>query len=128
MFTLRIRHLFLSVVSLCALAVLINYQVTAPASADVLSSSVIVQFTQDPAAIYKAKTEKAGGTVSSEQLQTYRNQLRTSQDQFLTDLRARGVAFAIDGVDVPNFTGEIAGHVEFRYTLVMNGIALRVSP
>jgi subtilisin family serine protease len=87
-----------------------------------------VQFTQDPAAVYKAKTESSGGTISTDQLQSYRNQLRVSQDQFLDALRVRGIDFTVDGVDVPNFAGDIAGHVDFRYTLVLNGIALKVSP
>src|SRR4029078_837385 len=96
--------------------------------AEGLTSSVIIQFTQDPAAVYKAKTESAGGSISATQLQSYRNQLKTSQDQFLVDLRNRGIDFTIDGIDVPSFAGGIAGHVDFRYTLVLNGIALKVSP
>jgi subtilisin family serine protease len=110
-----------------ATALLINNQITT-ARADALNSSVIVQLTSDPAAVYKAKTESAGGAVSPDQLQVYRNQLKANQDQFLNDLRARGIAFAVDGVDVPNFAGDIAGHVDFHYTLVLNGIALKVAP
>lgn len=123
-----LQRLLILVVSLCATVLLIHNRITTTASADLLTSSVIVQFNQDPAAVYKAKTEKAGGSVSSEQLQDYRNQLKASQDQFLNELRVRGLAFTVDGVDVPNFAGGIAGHVDFRYTLVLNGIALNVAP
>jgi subtilisin family serine protease len=125
--TTRSRHLIL-VALIIGVSALMGQQITAPVSADLLSSSVIVQFKQDPAAVYKAKTESTGGTVSNDQLQAYRNQLRTNHDQFLIDLRNRGINFTVDGVDVPNFAGDIAGHVDFRYTLVLNGIALKVSP
>jgi len=124
----RIQYFLLLAVSLFAIALLVNNRITTSASADLQTASVIVQFKQDPAAVYKAKTETAGGTVSQDQLQTYRDQLRGSQDQFLNDLRAQGVNFTVDGVDVPNFIGGIAGHVDFRYTLVLNGIALKLSP
>src|SRR5678816_175091 len=124
----RDRYFLLLAASLFAIAFLVNNRITTSASADLQTASVIVQFKQDPAAVYKAKTETAGGTVSQDQLQAYRDQLRGSQDQFLNDLRAQGVNFTVDGVDVPNFTGGLAGHVDFRYTLVLNGIALKLSP
>ncbi len=124
---ISIKNLIL-ISSLVAMALLVNNELATTAHADLLTSSVIVQFAQDPAAVYKAKTENAGGNVSAEQLQTYRNQLKANHDQFLTDLRNRGISFALDGVDVPNFAGNIAGHVDFRYTLVLNGIALKVAP
>src|SRR5678816_2475636 len=124
----RDRYFLLLAASLFAIAFLVNNRITTSASADLQTASVIVQFKQDPAAVYKAKTEGAGGTVSQDQLQAYRDQLRGNQDQFLNDLRAQGVNFTVDGVDVPNFIGGIAGHVDFRYTLVMNGIALKLSP
>jgi minor extracellular serine protease Vpr len=91
-------------------------------------TSVIVQLRDDPAAVYKTKTEKAGGTVTSEQLQAYREQLRVKQDQFLEALRNAGVPFQVDAVNVPDFTGGLAGRVDFRYTLVLNAIALKVEP
>jgi len=90
------------------------------------TASVIVQLRDDPAAVYKAKTENAGATVSAEQLQAYRDQLRAKQDQFLDALKNNNVSFEIDGVDVPDFSGALAGHTDFRYTLVLNAIALRV--
>ena len=124
----RFHYFTLLFISLFAIALLINNRITTSVSADLQTSSVIVQLKQDPAAVYKAKTEAAGGSVSQAQLQAYRDQLRNSQDQFLSNLQARGVNFTIDGVDVPNFTGGIAGHVDFRYTLVMNGVALKLSP
>ena len=108
--------------------VLINRLATVPASADAGAASFIIQLQDDPAAVYKAKTEKSGGTVSAAQLQAYRDGLRAKQDAFLNDLKARGVSYSIDGVDVPDFTGALAGHVDFRYTLVLNAIALNIQP
>jgi subtilisin family serine protease len=127
-FRRRIKYLTLLALSLFTVALLVNNRITTPVSADLQTSSVIVQLKQDPAAVYKQKTEAAGGSVSPAQLQAYRDQLRATQDQFLNQLRANGVSFTVDGVDVPNFAGGIAGHVDFRYTLVMNGVALKVSP
>jgi subtilisin family serine protease len=124
----RFQYLLLLTALIFAIALLVNNQITTSASADLQTSSVIVQLKQDPAAVYKAKTEAAGGRVSQVQLQAYRDQLRNSQDQFLTSLHERGVNFTVDGVDVPNFAGEIAGHVDFRYTLVLNGVALKLAP
>ncbi|PYS70154.1 MAG: hypothetical protein DMF69_14530, partial [Acidobacteria bacterium] len=126
--TKSLRYLITLVAAIITITFVVSTNLSPRASAELLSSSVIVQFKQDPAAVYKAKTESTGGTVSTEQLQAYRNQLRTNQDEFLNTLRARGVEFTVDGVDVPNFTGDIAGHVDFRYTLVLNGIALKVAP
>jgi subtilisin family serine protease len=107
---------------------LINRLGTISASADAGAASFIIQLQDDPAAVYKARTEKSGGTVSAAQLQTYRDGLRAKQDAFLTDLKARGVSYSVDGVDVPDFTGALAGHVDYRYTLVLNAIALNIQP
>ena len=108
--------------------VIVNRLATIPASADAGTGSFIIQLRDDPAAVYKAKTEKAGGSVSAEQLQNYRNGLRAKQDQFLNELRNRGISFSVDGVDVPDFTGALAGHVDYRYTLVLNAVALNIQP
>jgi subtilisin family serine protease len=126
--TRRFRYFLILATSVFVIVLLVNNRLTNSASADLQTSSVIVQLKQDPAAVYKARTEAAGGSVSQAQLQAYRDQLRANQDQFLTTLRDRGVNFTLDGVDVPNFAGGIAGHVDFRYTLVMNGIALKLAP
>src|SRR5438105_8702532 len=44
--------------------------------------SVIIQLKDDPAAVWKAKQQKAGQSVSDAQLAAYRNNLKTRQDQF----------------------------------------------
>lgn len=126
--SMKIRSILMTLLLLAFASVLLSRSATVPVSADAGTPSYIVQLRDDPAAVYKARTEKAGSQVSAAQLQTYRDQLRVRQDQFLTDLAARGVSFTVDGVNVPDFTGGIAGHVAFRYTLVLNGIALNVSP
>ena len=91
-----------------------------------MTTSVIVILRDDPAAVYKAKAQKAGTPVSDEALQAYRDRLRASQDTFLNALRSNGVSFTIDGADVKGFDGAAMGRVEFRNTLVLNAITLSV--
>lgn len=124
----KLRSMLFALACLLAIAAFLSRTLTVPVSADGGATSVIVQLRDDPAAVYKAKTEKAGGQVSAAQLQAYRDGLRVKQDQFLSDLKTKGVSFSVDGVDVPDFSGALAGHVDYRYTLVLNGIALNVRP
>ncbi len=86
--------------------------------------SVIVQLKTDPAALYRAKIQKNGGTVSDQQLQAYRDQLKASQDQFLLALKSRGVNFTVDSIDIKGFDGASAGTFQYRYTMVLNGIGM----
>lgn len=86
--------------------------------------SVIVQLKGDPGAVYRAKAQRNGGTVSDQQLQAYRDQLRASQDQFLASLRSRGVNFTADSVDIKGFDGATAATIQYRYTMVLNGIGM----
>src|SRR5207253_10446470 len=52
--------------------------------------------------------------------------LRAAQDQFLTTLKNQGVNFSLDSVDVKGFDGNTAATVQYRYTLVLNGVGLTV--
>lgn len=124
--SIRLRSILTLLIFLFAAAHVLNRTVSVPVSADNGTTSLIVELKGDPAAVYKAKAEKSGASVSDEQLQTYRNQLRASQDQFLSDLSARGVSFQIDGVDVKGFDGVSIGRVDYRNTLVLNAITLNV--
>lgn len=107
-------------IGLLALPMFISSAVPGP------TVSVIVELRGDPGAVYKAKTEKSGGSLSQVQLQAYRDQLRANQDQFLNALRSLGINYQLQSVNVPGFNGGIAGSVQFRYTLVYNGLALSV--
>jgi hypothetical protein len=111
---------------LFAAVIVLNRTATVPVSADSGTTSLIVELKGDPGAVYKAKAQKAGASVSDEQLEAYRNQLRASQDQFLSALSARGVSFQIDGVDVKGLDGVSMGRVDYRNTLVLNAITLNV--
>jgi subtilisin family serine protease len=125
----RFTHLRLAFMILAILAgtsLLLNYVRTSSASASL--TSVIIELRDDPGAVYKAKVEKSGGKVTDDQLQAYRDQLSASQDQFLNDLKSRGVSYQVDGVDIKDFSGATAAHADFRYTLVLNGITLSVPP
>ena len=112
---------FLIFVALAAIVTtlpLFNSSASAPVT-------VIVELRDDPGAVYKARTERSGGSVSDEQLQAYRNQLRVKQDEFLSALSSSGVsATAIHAT--PRIQRSVAANVPLRYTLVLNGIALSV--
>src|SRR5882762_4706554 len=88
--------------------------------------SVIVELRDEPGAVYQARAEKSGATVSADQLQAYRNQLGTKQDQFLNALSASGVTYTVVSRNVKNFDGSLAATVPLRYTLVYDGLALNV--
>src|SRR5258708_1809348 len=87
---------------------------------------VIVQLRDDPGAVYQAKAAKAGGSVSDDQLQAYRNQISAKQDQFLNTLSSSGVSYTVVSRGVKNFDGNLAATVPLRYTLVYDGMALDI--
>ncbi|HKP38835.1 MAG TPA: S8 family serine peptidase [Pyrinomonadaceae bacterium] len=118
----------LVLLAIIGLALLLNRTTTVQVSATSGTTSVIVELKDDPAAIYKAKAEKSGAPVSAEQLQAYRDQLATKQDQFLNALQASGVGFTVMTRDIKNYDGSIAATIPLRYTLVYDGIAMKVSP
>ncbi len=88
--------------------------------------SVIVELKDEPAAVYKARTEKAGGTVSQDQLKAYRDSLVAKQSDFLKALSANGVSASLVSRNVKNFDGSVAATVPLQYSLVLNGMALMV--
>lgn len=120
------RFLTLAVVAAIAAALLALPMFTS--SGAVAPVSVIVELKDDPGAVYKAKAEKSGASVSQAQLQSYRDGLRIKQDQFLAALSTRGIVATVMTRTVKNFDGSVAATVPLRYSLVYNGIALKVSP
>ncbi len=88
--------------------------------------SVIVDLKGDPAAVYAAKLKKQGAVVSSDQLQAYRNQLTATQNQFLTAVQAAVPGAQLQTQAVKDASGNVAGNVALRYSLVYNGMALSV--
>src|SRR5580765_7434322 len=118
-----LRFAALAMVASCVLAIPF-LKSTAVSNNSIVS--VIVELRDEPGAVYQAKTAKSGGSVSDDQLQTYRNQLGAKQDQFLNALSASGVTFTVVSRNVKNFDGSLAGTVPLRYTLVYDGLALNV--
>lgn len=118
------KHRFTLAILIIATLTIAVYRVGTRASANAGLQSVMVQLKDDPAAVYRAKIQKAGGSVSDQQLQAYRDQLRVSQDQFLQALSARGVTFSVDSVDIKGYDGATAASIQYRYTMVLNGIGL----
>ena len=100
------------------------YVSTATSSSNIVS--VIVELKDEPGAVYKARADKAGGTVSQDQLMVYRNQLTAKQDDFLKALASSGMTAAVVTRNVMNYDGNLAATVPLRYTLVFDGLALNV--
>lgn len=117
-------RLGLTLMIIAAVTVIVYKAGNSEASISLGMQSVIVQLRDDPAAVYRAKIQKNGGTVSDQDLQSYRDQLRATQDQFLSALQSSGVSFSVDSVDIKGFDGATAATVQYRYTMVLNGIGL----
>ncbi|HYG80819.1 MAG TPA: S8 family serine peptidase, partial [Pyrinomonadaceae bacterium] len=109
-------------------AALLSLAATNPASAGGGTVSVIVELSDEPAAVYKARAAKGGAPVSDEALQAYRNGLGARQDEFLNALGASGITASVMTREVKNYDGSLAATVPMRYTLVFNGLALNVAP
>jgi subtilisin family serine protease len=109
-----------------AMIAALSFNQFSTASAARVSDSVIVVLKDDAGAVYKAKSAKAGKQVSDAELQAYRDSLAAKQNDFLAALKAKGINYQLDGVDVKDFAGASAGHVDFRYTLVLNGVTIKV--
>lgn len=123
----RLRSFLTVMILLAAVAMLLIQTNTNPVTAS-NAVSVIVELRDDPGAVYKARIEKSGVSVSSAQVQAYRDSLRAKQDQFLTALNSSGINYTVMSRDIKNLDGSVAATVPMRYTLVYNGFALKVSP
>ena len=88
--------------------------------------SIIVELKDDPAAVYAAKAKKNGALLSNDQIQAYRNNLAATQNQFLNTLQSSGITFQLQTSAVKDASGQIAGNVPLRYSLVYNGLTLTV--
>src|SRR6185436_19447532 len=86
----------------------------------------IVELTGEPAAVTAARAAAAGNPLSPAAIEQLRDDLRRRQEVLLARLRNGGVGFTVDLAQVPGFGGGTTP-VEYRYTLVYNGIALRLS-
>ncbi|MGZ5434962.1 MAG: S8 family serine peptidase [Pyrinomonadaceae bacterium] len=123
----QLRAILTALVVVAIAAVVLSRALTAPASAGVSTVSVIVELRDEPGAVYKARTEKSGGTVSQDQLRAYRDGLTAKQDAFLASLAGKGISATIVSRDVKNYDGNIAATVPLRYSLVYNGMAMKVN-
>src|SRR5712692_275007 len=76
--------------------------------------SVIVEVRDDPAEVYAAKAKQGGNSLSNDHIQTYRNSLAASQNQFLDALKSNGTNFQLQTVSVKDASGAVAGSVPLR--------------
>ncbi|HEX8499810.1 MAG TPA: S8 family serine peptidase [Pyrinomonadaceae bacterium] len=90
------------------------------------SATVIVELKGEPAAVYAARARQQGRALSGDELQAYRSRVAAEQDRFLASLAARGVAATLATQGVKGYDGRLAATVPLRYTLVYNGLALKV--
>jgi subtilisin family serine protease len=123
----KLRSILTVLIFLAAMAVLMTQTSMTRVTAS-NGVSVIVELRDDPGAVYKARIEKSGGSVSSEQLQSYRDGLRAKQDQFLAALGSNGITASLMSRDIKNLDGSVAATIQLRYTLAYNGLALSVAP
>lgn len=91
------------------------------------TTTVIVELAADPGAVYKARLEQNGQSVSDAQLEQYRAQLVAQQNALLTRLTAAAIPYQVATAEIRKPGGITAATIEHRYTLVYNGIALVVS-
>jgi subtilisin family serine protease len=84
-------------------------------------TSIIVELKGDPVIVAKAKAQAAGRSFDVE---SYRQQVISEQQQFLQRLTLAGVPYKVSSVSAPN--GPVTATIEFRYNYVFNGIALEV--
>lgn len=113
--------------TLTRLAVVVLMLLSTPLLAFASTTSVIVELKQEPAAVVAAHAEKAGTPMSDADIAAYRASLRSAHASFLDGLRAQGIAFEVGGVTLENAAGEPVRY-QFAYTLVLNGINLKVAP
>jgi subtilisin family serine protease len=123
----QMRAILTALLVVAVAAVLLSRAFTAPVSAGATVVSVIVELRDEPGAVYKARTEKSGGTVSQDQLRAYRDGLTAKQDAFLASLASKGISAVVVSRDVKNYDGNVAATVPLRYSLVYNGMALKVN-
>src|ERR1051326_5614130 len=73
--------------------------------------SVIVEFKDDPGAVYAAKAKKQGINVSADQIRAYRNNLSAAQNQFLAALKTTVPTAQLESINVKDAAGNVAGNV-----------------
>jgi subtilisin family serine protease len=95
-------------------------------STSTIAKSVIVEFNEAPAAHNIYKAQKAGTPLSVEKIQALRSDLARKQDDFLQTLEALGMNATLESVNIP-LPDNGSANIEYRYTLVFNGMNLDVA-
>jgi subtilisin family serine protease len=81
---------------------------------------VIVELEGEPAAVAAAR-----GGWSDDEIDAYRAQLAAAQDDFLARAAAQGISASLKTAAIADWDGA-AHSIEYRYTLVYNGLAMAV--
>src|SRR6266404_1525193 len=115
---------YLAGIGVAAIVLAIPFMISSAGTTNTVS--VIVEFRDDPGAVYAAKLKQSGALPSNDQIQAYRNNLSAAQDQFLNALKSNSINFQLQTIAVKDSAGNVAGNVPIRYTLVYNGLTLTV--
>nr|WP_282452778.1 S8 family serine peptidase [Lysobacter sp. CAU 1642] len=87
------------------------------------TTTVILEFEGDPAAVEIARSHNQ---LTDAAIESYRQQLSAKQDEVLDRVRASGVNAEVKRLQVNDYAGQPAADLEFRYTMVFNGMAVNV--
>lgn len=96
------------------------------ASSVTLAKSVIVELNDAPVAHQMFNARQAGTPMTAEQIQAQRAELTADQNSFLEALDSNGIAYTMESVDIPDAEGNTF-RIDYRYTLVFNGMNLDVT-
>ena len=87
------------------------------------TTTVILEFEGEPAAVEIARSHNL---LTEAAIETYRQQLSQQQDEVLGRVLASGVEAQLKRVQINDYTGQPAADIEYRYTMVFNGVAVNV--
>src|SRR6185436_10486973 len=118
---LKVRVAFIVMASLLMAVAVITSQFVARALAE--PQAVIIELKSDPVVVAKTLAEAKNQNFDP---LAYQQRLIAEQNQFLSQLSAKGISFTQVAVNAPNGpNGEIA-NIQFRYNYVFNGLTLAV--
>ena len=78
------------------------------------TATVIVEMEADAGAVYKARIERGGGSVTQAQLESYRAQLATQQNVVLARIQQAGISYQIARASIRTPQGTTAATIDHR--------------
>jgi subtilisin family serine protease len=112
--------------SLLATSIALALAATASPVGATTTTTVILEFDGDPAAVHLARQRLAGVELSDNQIESYRSNLASAQNQVLQQIAASGIDAVLKTHAIKTPLGVTAATVDYRYTMVLNGVAVEV--